>query len=309
MKRVQYDRYGGSDEMYFGECALPRLRDNQVRVGVQAAAINPFDWKLRQGAMKLFMNRTFPKGMGTDFAGIVEAIGSAVTDVRVGDEVFGTIDFKQSGAFAEKIILDSHLMAKKPSQLSFSEAACLPVPAMTAWAAVLDKARVRSGSRIFINGCTGAVGAFAVQLALAHGAHVCGACGPASMDSAKATGVDPIFTYADKRSYVQSGKFDVVFDTVGTLNIGDGLSMLKPNGRFIDINPTPRRVIRGMLSRHYKLAFATMGIKHLATIADFAGKGVLRPTIGFEAPFADAVAVISNAEKGSGAPGKTVLLM
>jgi NADPH:quinone reductase-like Zn-dependent oxidoreductase len=117
MRRVQYDRYGGPQEMYIGEYTLPSLGTNQVRVDVKAAAINPFDWKLRQGSMKLFMGRAFPKGMGTDFAGVVEAIGGDVTSLRVGDEVFGTMDSKKSGAFAEQIVLDSNFVAKKPAQL------------------------------------------------------------------------------------------------------------------------------------------------------------------------------------------------
>ena len=92
MKRVQYDRYGGPEEMYIEEFNLPEPGPNEVRVDVRAAAINPFDWKLRRGAMKLFMNRSFPKGMGTDFAGIVEAVGRDVTNVLVGDEILGTVD-------------------------------------------------------------------------------------------------------------------------------------------------------------------------------------------------------------------------
>ncbi|WP_245269713.1 NADPH:quinone reductase-like Zn-dependent oxidoreductase (plasmid) [Ensifer sp. WSM1721] len=133
-------------------------------MSIKAAAINPFDWKLRRGALKLLTGRRFPKGMGTDFAGIVEATGGKVTNVQIGDEVFGSLDFKKSGAFAEAALVDARHLAKKPPQLSFSEAACLPIAAMTAWVAILDRAEARAGSRIFINGCSGAVGAFAVQL-------------------------------------------------------------------------------------------------------------------------------------------------
>ncbi|MGZ2432666.1 NAD(P)-dependent alcohol dehydrogenase [Neorhizobium petrolearium] len=308
MKRVQYDRYGGPEKMYFGECDLPQVGDNEVRVSVKAAAINPFDWKLRQGAMKLVTGRRFPKGMGTDFAGIVEAIGGKVSSVQIGDEVFGTVDFKKSGAFAEIVVVDAHHLVKKSPQLSFSEAASLPIAAMTAWVAILDRAQARSGSRIFINGCSGAVGAFAAQLALAKGAHVSGTCGSASMDSARAAGVDPIFGYSDQQAYTRNGKYDAIFDTLGTLDVRNGLSMLAPKGVFVDINPTPGRMLRGMLlSRRYKLAFATQGIRHLPAIAELAGNGTLRPTIGLEAPFSDALSVITDAESGRRASGKIVL--
>jgi len=307
MKRVQYDRYGGPEKMYFGECDVPRVGDGEVRVSVKAAAINPFDWKLRQGAMKLVTGRRFPKAMGTDFAGLVEAAGRNVGNVTVGDEVFGTVDFKKSGAFAEAVVVKADHVAKKPPQLSFAEAASLPIAAMTAWAAVIDRAQARPGARIFINGCSGAVGAFAVQLAISRGAHVAGACGPASRDSARAAGVAPIFAYSDSEAYARGGTYDAVFDTLGTLDVGHGLSMLNPRGVFVDINPTPGRLLRGMLSRRYKLAFATMGIKRLPEIAELAASGTLRPAIGLEAPFTDALSVIADAETGRRTSGKTVL--
>lgn len=309
MKRVQYDRYGGPEEMYMGDFKLPELGPNDVRVVVRAAAINPFDWKLRRGAMKLFMNRSFPKGMGTDFAGVIEAVGRDVTNVSVGDEVLGTVDFKKSAAFAEKIVLESSLVAKKSPQLTFSEAACLPIPAMTAWAAIIDRARVRAGSSIFVNGCLGAVGSSAVQLAIAYGARVAGTSSPASMRKADAAGVHPIYAYSDKNAYVRGENFDAVFDTLGTLSVSDGLSMLKPDGVFVDINPTPRRLARGLLSRRYKLAFATMGIKHLSAIAELANKGALKLAVGIEAPFDDAVRTLAQTEAGPRISGKVVLTM
>ncbi|MGY4299817.1 NADPH:quinone reductase-like Zn-dependent oxidoreductase [Bradyrhizobium sp. i1.4.4] len=159
------------------------------------------------------------------------------------------MDFKKAGAFAETIVVDSRYVARKPAQLSFGEAACLPIPAATAWAAIIDKAEARSESRIFINGCSGAVGAFAAQLALARGAKVSGSCGVAATAKAKAAGIDPVFSYAESSSYAKGGKFDAVFDTLGTLRVSEGISMLEPRGVFIDINPTPGRVARGILSR------------------------------------------------------------
>jgi NADPH:quinone reductase-like Zn-dependent oxidoreductase len=309
LKRVQYDRYGGPEQMYFGSYVPPPLERNQVRVKVKAAAINPLDWKLRQGAMKLIVGRAFPKGVGSDYAGTVEAVGEDVTNVGLDDEVFGTMDFKNAGAFAETIVVDCEYLAKKPPQLSFGEAACLPIPAATAWVAIIDRAKARSGSHIFINGCSGAVGTLAVQLALARGARVSGSCGTAAMADAKAAGVDPVFNYADRSSYVKAGKFDAIFDTAGTMAVSEGLSMLERDGVFVDINPTPGRFIRGMLSGRYKVAFATMGTKHLAEIARLAGTRVLRSTIGLEKPFSEALSVIADAEAGLRGPGRIVLAL
>ena len=309
MKRVQYDRYGGPEQMYLGNYTPPPIERGQVRVKVKAVAINPLDWKLRQGAMKLIIGRTFPKGIGSDYAGTVEAVGEDVTNVQFGDDVFGTMDFKNAGAFAESIVVDCRYLTRKPERLSFSEAACLPIPATTAWAAIIDKAQARSGARIFINGCSGAVGAFAVQLALARGATVAGSCGKAAMPAAKAAGVEPVFNYADTSSYREAGKFDAIFDTAGTMPVGEGLSMLKRGGVFVDINPTPGRAIRGMLSGRYKLAFATMGTEHLPEIAQLANEGVLRPKIGLEKPFSEALTAIADAESGFRSAGRIVLAL
>ncbi|CAN7705922.1 NAD(P)-dependent alcohol dehydrogenase [Variovorax paradoxus] len=307
MNRVQFDHYGGAATMRMADCEAPQPAPGQVRVRVRAAAINPLDWKQRQGAMKLFMGREFPKGMGSDFAGVVEAVGEGVREFQVGDEVFGTMDFKKPGAFAEVLVTDSRHVAKKPPQLSFAEAACLPISAATAWAAILDKAQVSKGARVLINGCTGAVGSMAVQLAVANGAQVAGTCSRASMDAAKAAGVYPVFDYAVEGWWHGVEPFDAIFDTAGTLDLRRGMSMLKPKGLFIDINPTPRRIVHGLLSRRYKIAFATMGFKHLAAIAELAAQGTLKPAIGLEKPFSEAVATIAAVEGGLRVSGRVVL--
>ena len=307
MKRVQYKSYGGPDVMSIGDYKVPALQPDQVLVSVRAAALNPLDWKQRQGAMKLFMGKAFPKGMGSDFAGVIEAVGTSVSHVQIGDEVFGTMDVRQPGAFAEALVTQSSYVVKKPSQISFAEAACLPIPAATAWAALLTQSNVSKNSHILINGCTGAVGSMAVQLALAHRAKVSGTCSPASKPEARRMGVETVFDYADEEVWRSVGPFDIIFDTAGSLSIARGLALLKSGGRFIDINPTPGRMLRGMLSRRYKVAFATMGTRHLPEIAELAANGTLKVAIGIESPFSEALVAIAAAETGRRKPGRVVL--
>ncbi|AKK00920.1 NADPH:quinone reductase [Pseudomonas sp. Cab53] len=309
MKRVQFGRYGGPEEMSFADYTLPPLAPQRVRVRVKAAALNPLDWKVRRGDMKLVSGWKFPQGMGSDFAGVVEQIGAQVSGFQVGDEVFGTTEISRQGAFAEVIDANAKLVVRKPASLSFSEAACLPIPATTAWAAILGIADAGPGSRIFIHGCSGAVGSCAVQLALAHGAQVSGACGAASLAAVKAAGVNPALTYSDKASFAAEGLYDAVFDTLGTLTLDDGLKLLKPKGRFIDINPTPGRVLRGLVSGRYRMTFSTSGYKNLEDIARLSAEGTLHGCIGLEAPFADALSVIKAAEQGHRRLGRIVLLM
>lgn len=309
MRRLQYNRYGGPEVMSIKEWTLPELAPGKVRVRVRSAAVNPLDWKLRQGAMKLITGGKFPRGMGSDFAGVVEKVGSGVTSFRVGDAVFGTVDIKNQGAFAEFVDADARLVVAKPSVLSFSEAACIPVPATTAWAAIEDTAQARPGLRIFIHGCSGAVGSFAVQLAVARGASVTGSCGPTSMLDGKPAGVEALYVYQDSASFASLGRYDVVFDTLGTLPISTGLALLKPKGRLIDINPTPGRVLRGFMSGHYKLLFSTMGYKSLPDIAKAGAERIIQPFIGLEAPFARAASVIQDVENGRRPPGRVVFVM
>ncbi|UII29601.1 NAD(P)-dependent alcohol dehydrogenase [Fulvivirga ulvae] len=307
IKRIQFNRYGEPSQMYMGEYELPKLKGDEVMVQVRAAAINPLDWKQRQGSMKLFMGRKFPKGIGNDFSGTVLSLGENEQDLQIGDEVFGTMDVKNPGAFAERLVTKSRYLTKKPAHISFSEAACLPIPCTTSWAALFGKGEISRNSRVFINGCTGAVGSMAVQLAVANGAYVVGTCGQASMEDARLNGVSQVFNYHDEGYLKGEEPFDLIFDTAGAMNVGRGLTMLKPKGRFIDINPTPKRMIRGMISRRYKLVFATMATQKLPEIAYLAAQGKLRSVIGSETSFAEAIEAITRVEKGSRTKGRAVI--
>ena len=308
-KRIQFDRYGGPTEMYLGDYEPPPLKRDQVRVRARAAAVNPLDWRQRNGATRLLMGRHKAKGMGSDFAGIVDAVGDRVDNVRVGDEVFGTMNFLRPGAFAEVLVTESSRVAKKPSRLSFAEAACLPIPATVAWAALLHRAKISAQSRVFVNGCMGAVGSMAVQLAKLHGARVTGTTNRASLEVARSVGVETALDYRDPALWEGLAPFDVVFDTVGSLDVSFGLSHLTPTGSFVDINPSFRRVLRGLGSRRYKLAFATMATDRLPEIGALAQQGVLKPTIGLGAALSDAVATIAAVELGQRPPGRVVITM
>src|SRR5215471_20480964 len=151
MKRIQFHRYGGPEEMRLEDGQLPALRDDEILVRVKAASINPVDWKIRQGAMKFMTGKKFPRGMGQDFSGVIERVGSGVKRFRVGDEVFGSTPVKTSGSFAETLITQEKLATKKPATLSHAESATLPVAGTTALIALTRKVRLKSGQKVFIN--------------------------------------------------------------------------------------------------------------------------------------------------------------
>ncbi|WP_198315758.1 NADP-dependent oxidoreductase [Chitinophaga tropicalis] len=307
IKRIQFDRYGEASEMYMGDYELPQLKSNEVKIKVRAAAINPLDWKQRKGALKLFMSNRFPKGIGNDFSGIVEAVGKEVNNVRIGDEVFGTMDVKHPGAFAEALITPAGYISKKPSQISFSEASCLPIPCATAWAALFIKGNISKRSRVLINGCMGAVGAMAVQLARSKGAFVAGTCSENDMERAKDLGLNAVFNYADKNYWKNIKPFDLVFDTSGLMEPAIGFSMLNPKGKFVDINPTPKRMLRGLFSGKYRMTFATAGMSHLTEFADIAVKESLKAGIAKEIGFSEAIDIITKIEKGEKVKGRVVI--
>jgi NADPH:quinone reductase-like Zn-dependent oxidoreductase len=165
VQRIQYDRYGGSEVMRLETYELPAPGKGEIAVRVKAASINPLDWKLRQGFMELMMGRRFPRAMGMDFAGVVEAVGAGVTGFAHGDEVLGQVPMTKPGFFAETAITTSNLVIKKPASLSFPAAAALPTVGVTAWRALIDGGKLKTGQSVFINGAAGGVGQAAIAVA------------------------------------------------------------------------------------------------------------------------------------------------
>lgn len=176
MKRIQYHRYGGPATMKLEEFELGEPGTGQIVVRPKAASANPVDWKIRNGVMKFLTGYRFPRAMGSDFTGVIEAVGPAVTRIKVGDEVLGTVSMKNGGAFADKLIADEKLVVVKPRALSFVQAAALPIVGATARCGLIDKAQLKPGQSVFIHGCLGGVGRAAAQLAMALGANVVGSC-------------------------------------------------------------------------------------------------------------------------------------
>lgn len=307
MKRIQYRAYGGPETMRLEDYALPALAAGQVAVKVKFAATNPIDWKLRQGALKMLTGKAFPRTMGSDFSGTVSEIGVGVTRVRPGDAVFGLSRLKESGSFGEAVITNESFIAKKPDELSFEQAACLPTAGVMAWVGLVDKAGLKPGQRVFVNGCTGSVGEAVVQLAQMRGAQVSGSCGTASMRRAQDLNVFPIHDYRQTDLAAIDGRFDVVYDTAGTLPVGTGLRLLKHNGVLLDIHATPGKFFRAFLNRKLKLFFCTPRPEILDGIASAAVNGKMRMTIGKTVPLGEGIRLIADLETGRKINGKGLI--
>jgi len=307
MKRIQYHRYGGPETMRLEEFDLGEPGTGQIVVRTKAASANPVDWKIRNGMMKFMTGYRFPRAMGSDFAGVVEAVGPSVTRIKVGDEVLGTASMKNGGAFADKLIADENLVVVKPSALSFVQAAALPIVGATAWCGLVDKAQLKLGQSVFVHGCLGGVGRTAVQLATAIGASVVGSCRGAAVDEARALGLHRVVDY--QRFHVDSlqHQFDVVFDTAGTLSLREGRALLKPDGVVLDINPSPSKLCGIMLSRRHRMVVAKPTPHVLAQVADMAAIGQLLRPIGNTVSLSDAIPALTALEQHCIPKGKLVI--
>ncbi|MGH3880516.1 MAG: NAD(P)-dependent alcohol dehydrogenase [Actinophytocola sp.] len=216
MKAIVQDRYGSPDVLALRDVERPEPADGEVLVRVHAAAVNAYDWHFMRGdpyLARLGMGFGGPKQKvrGRDFAGRVEAVGKEVRDVAPGDEVYGDVD----GAFAEYVCVSADLVERKPANLSFEQAAAVPLAARTALKGLRDVAGVRSGQHVLVNGASGGVGTFAVQLAKAMGAEVTAVCRTRNVDLVAGLGADHVVDYT-KTDFTRAGvRYDVVFDLVG----------------------------------------------------------------------------------------------
>jgi NADPH:quinone reductase-like Zn-dependent oxidoreductase len=232
MKAILFTEYGSADVLQFTDVEKPAPGDNEVLIKVYAASANPLDWHSMRGApfiARLEFGLQKPKDprLGADVAGCIEAVGKNVTQFQVGDEVFGDI-FK--GSFAEYACTREKLLAAKPVNTSFEAAAAVPVAALTALQGLRDKGQIRSGQKVLINGASGGVGTFAVQIAKSYGTEVTGVCSTRNLDLVRSIGAEHVIDYT-KEDFTNNGqRYDLIFDTIGNLSVSGCQRALSPNG-------------------------------------------------------------------------------
>ena len=307
MERLEYDRFGGAELVHLASFTLPEPQANEVVVSVAAASINPLDWKIRCGDMKMFTGSKFPRAMGTDFAGTVAAVGSKVADLKPGDAVVGTVPMKSSGAFAPKLITPRDLLVKKPDNLSFAEAASLPVAGVTAWLVLVKQGGLKRGQKLFINGATGAVGHAAIAIAREIGAEVTGRVGPQSVSLAHSLGLSVALDYTKPLPTALDGVFDVVFDANGSLSIQEGDRLIKRSGKVFDIAPTKWKFLKALVSRSRKVVIANLKAENLQPVVDLAAANKLSIPVVQTVSLAQAPALLASLEQGKRLNGKAVI--
>lgn len=307
MKRIQYHRYGGPDVMRYEDFEPARPGHGEVLIRMRAAAANPYDWKVRNGEMKIMTGRKFPRGLGYDFAGVVEAVGPGVTRFGVGDDVLGATPIKASGAFAEMIVAAEKGTVRKPAVLSFEEAAAIPTIGGAALQGLVTTGKLQTGQSVFIHGCLGGVGRAAVQIALALGAAVVGgSCRASGMSDARELGVAPVVEFDAIPTTL--AKYDIVYDTVGTLPPATARRLLKTGGRIIDIVPSAAKFLRSALPGPYSVLIAQLNVDDLEDLARMCANGTLRLPIAQTVPLEDAIPALTELERNNTPRGGKLII-
>ncbi|MEZ4644823.1 MAG: NAD(P)-dependent alcohol dehydrogenase [Chloroflexota bacterium] len=235
MQAIVHTKYGSPDVLQLVEVEKPTPQANEVLVKVVATAVNQADNHLLSGMLRFSTGFLKPKHpiLGSDIAGLVEAVGPDVTQFQVGDAVFGDLSGYGRGGFAEYVAAPESVLALKPANVSFAQAAAVPMTAVTALQGLRDKGRLRPGQRVLINGASGGVGAFAVQIARALGGEVTAVISTHKMDIVRAIGADHIIDYTQE-DFSQSGQqYDLVFDTVGNRSVTEYKRILTHQGHFV----------------------------------------------------------------------------
>jgi NADPH:quinone reductase-like Zn-dependent oxidoreductase len=237
MKAIVYDHYGSPDVLRYEEIEKPAAGNDEVLIKVRAASANPLDWRIMGGAplpLRLIFGLrkpsvTRPARPGVDVAGVVEAVGSNITRLKPGDQVFGTCN----GAFAEYACARESELAMKPENVSFEQAASVPIAAVTALQGLRDKGRIQPGQKVLINGAAGGVGAFAVQIAKSFGAEVTGVCSTRNVEMVRSIGADHVIDYT-REDFARSGKrYDLFLDCHVNHSLWDCRRVLNPRGIYV----------------------------------------------------------------------------
>lgn len=241
MKAIAYQKFGNIDVLQTVEEPIPTILANQVLVKVKAVSINPMDWKIRKGEMKLMSGSKFPKHTGVDFAGIVEDTGSSVTKFKKGDEVFGAVkNNMKEGALAEYVAVPSDFVWKKPAPISFAQAASIPIVGAAAVTALQKMGTLQAQTQILVNGATGGFGMFLLQLLKQHRANVTAVTSTKGIDYAKRWGVDIVIDYTKENVLSKKVAYDIVIDLSGKMGYAQAKQIMKPQALFL--NPTPKPI-------------------------------------------------------------------
>jgi NADPH:quinone reductase-like Zn-dependent oxidoreductase len=309
MQAIIQDRYGSAEVLEAQDIDRPAIGDDEVLVHVRAASVHVGDWILMTGmpyVMRMGTGLSKPKNPvpGTDIAGTVDAVGPQVQSLRPGDDVFGWC----TGAFAEYARAPEDQLVKKPANLTFEQAAAVGVSASTALQLLRDDAKVQPGQKVLINGASGGVGTFAVQIAKAFGAEVTGVCSTKNLDLVRSIGADHVIDYTQEDFRDGADRYDVILDNVGDRSMADTRRALTPNGTLLSNGGGHAagklgRTIRGLLvslvvRQQGRPSVKTQNRSDLIALKELVEAGGVRPVIGGTYPLGRTADAISQVAAG-----------
>jgi len=280
MKAVIIENYGGIDEVKYTEIDEPHLKDNDVLIEIAATSVNPVDWKIREGYLKGMLDYDFPLTLGLDAAGTIKEVGKNVTKFRIGDKVFTRPDITRNGTYAEYVAVDETLVAKKPENLSFEEAASIPLVGLTSWQCLADFADIKQGDKVLIHAGSGGVGSFAIQLAKSFGAWVATTCSTKNVEFVKSLGADKVIDYRNEDFTQVLVDMDIVFDTLGGDVQIQSYDVLKEEGILVSIADQPDQELAQTKKVKAGYVFLEPDGEQLATIGEMIEQGKIRANVG-----------------------------
>ncbi|WP_159721556.1 NADP-dependent oxidoreductase [Enterococcus sp. CSURQ0835] len=283
-RAIVINHFGGKEELTESTVELPELKPKQVVVKVHATSINPIDWKTREGYLRKMFDWDFPIILGWDVAGVIEAVGEAVSDWQVGDRVFARPASTRFGTYADQTIVDSDQLATIPQGISFKEAAAVPLAGLTAYQALFDHGQLAAGQKVLIHAGAGGVGSFAIQLAKEKGAFVYTTASQKNHPLVKKLGADVAIDYQSEDFTEVVKDADLVFDTLGGAIQQASLQVLKPGGRLISVLGIQDEQLASEKHIHAEAVWLQPNGKQLQELAELMAAGKLVSVIGAEFP-------------------------
>lgn len=305
MKAIVVNEYGDASVLNYTDVKRPEPKEDEVLIKVRAAAVNPADWKIRDGMGEQFGFK-LPLILGGDISGIVEEVGLEVDNFKRGDAVYGITVSSLSGGYAEYAVAKTDAVAPKPGSLNFEEAASIPIAALTAWQAMFDLANLQSGQRILITGASGGVGSMAVQLAKAKGAFVIGTASGRNEEFVRALGADEFVDYTKQKFEEVVKNVDVVFDAVGGDTCERAFQTLRKGGFLVTAVAFPSEEKAKQFGVTVARVFCHASAKQLAEINQLIGEGKFKTHVETILPLTEVKRAHELSETGR-TRGKIVL--
>lgn len=329
MKAMIIDRYG-KVPMRMAKVPTPEINEYEVLAEIHAASINPIDFKIRDGKVKMLLKYEMPLILGNDFSGVITKVGSKVTRFKVGDEIYARPRKNKIGTFAEYIAIHEDDIALKPKNLSFEEAASIPLVGLTSYQALHDIMQLQKRQKILIHAGSGGVGTFAIQLAKIMGATVTTTASEAGANLVTSLGADEIINYKTEKFEDILKNYDAVFDTIGGATLEKSFNIIKSGGNIVSVSGMPNarfgkefgsgffktllfslasKKLTALEKKHnaqYSFLFMKPSGDQLRTIANYIEAGKIKPVIDRVFPFEDAQKAMEYSESGR-AKGKIIV--